>query len=142
MGKIVDVSAMISVSWVKKLAQIFLTLIVKNRAENPIMKLNERPTMAESFALVGCFAPSSFPTLVETLKLRDDGKMYISAVVWIKIPIDATVARGFCNNPHSKIMISYHHHSRHTEMQLGMASLVRDFQPFKHSDEIAHHVFV
>ena len=138
----VDVSAMISASWVKKLAQSFLTMIVKNRAENPITKLIERPTMAESLALVGCFAPNSFPTLVETLKLRDDGKMYIRAVVWIKIPIDATVACGFCNNPHSKIMISYHHHSRQTEMQLGMAKLVRDFQPFRQSDEIAHHVFV
>ena len=75
MGRTAAVKAMISESSVKKLAHISLTITEKNRAENPSTKLNKSPTMAEIFALFGWFAPSSFPILVDMLKLRDDGKM-------------------------------------------------------------------
>jgi hypothetical protein len=56
--------------------------------------------------------------------------------------MEATVALGFNNSPHSKIMISYHHHSRHTEMQLGMAKFKRVFHSLKHSIENPPHVFL
>ena len=62
-------------------AQMFLTMTAKSNAENPKTKLEERPIMAASLALFGLLAPSSFPTLVETPKLREDGTMYIKAVV-------------------------------------------------------------
>ncbi|KAG5616862.1 hypothetical protein H5410_016686 [Solanum commersonii] len=74
-GKTTDVNANISLSLVNILAQTFLTVTAKNRAVKPKMKLPARPTMAATFALPGLLAPSSFPTLVDTLKLRDDGKM-------------------------------------------------------------------
>ena len=67
MGKTIDVKAIISVSCVNILAHIFLTVTAKTNAENPNVKLKERPTIAANFALFfGLLAPSSFPTLVDT----------------------------------------------------------------------------
>jgi hypothetical protein len=74
-GKTSDVNAMISLSCVNMLAHTFLTITAKARAENPKMKLKERPTLAASFAFMGWLAPSSLPTLVDTLKLREEGNM-------------------------------------------------------------------
>ncbi|KAG5616860.1 hypothetical protein H5410_016684 [Solanum commersonii] len=55
------------------------------------------------------------------------------------MPIEATVAFGLINKPHSKIMISYHHHSKQTEMQLGIAKFKSDFHPLRHSiDNLSH----
>uniref|UniRef100_A0A5K1GYT2 Uncharacterized protein n=1 Tax=Nymphaea colorata TaxID=210225 RepID=A0A5K1GYT2_9MAGN len=60
-------------------------------------------------------------------------------VVCMRMPIDATVALGFRSSPHSRIMISYHHHSRHTETQLGTAKLRRERQSLRHSlDGLTH----
>uniref|UniRef100_A0A3Q7HI52 Uncharacterized protein n=1 Tax=Solanum lycopersicum TaxID=4081 RepID=A0A3Q7HI52_SOLLC len=68
--------------------------------------------------------------------------MYINDVVWIKIPIDATVALGLTNNPHNKIIISYHHHSKQTLTQLGIAKSNNDFHPLKQSNEIELQVLI
>ena len=40
-----------------------------------------RPTTANSFAFFGFCAPSLFPTLLDTLKPKDDGNMYCKEVV-------------------------------------------------------------
>ncbi|WRX17417.1 hypothetical protein QQP08_009904 [Theobroma cacao] len=80
-GKTIDVKAMISGSSVNMVAHFFLTSIAKANAESPMTELEERPTIAASFALFGLLAPSSFPTLVDTPKLKEDGKMYIKDVV-------------------------------------------------------------
>ncbi|GER36718.1 tetratricopeptide repeat protein [Striga asiatica] len=74
-GKTIDVSAIISSSRVNIPAHTFLTETAKNRADIPSPKLHASPTIAASFALSGLRAPISFPTLVETPKLRDDGKI-------------------------------------------------------------------
>ncbi|KAJ0909883.1 hypothetical protein HanRHA438_Chr07g0326321 [Helianthus annuus] len=141
-GRTIAVNAMISLSWVNIVAHKFLTLVAKSKAENPNIKLHASPTSAARFAQSGRPAPNSLPTRVDTLKLNEDGNMYINAVVCIKIPIEATVARGFTNNPHSKIMISYHHHSRQTDIQLGIAKLSSEFHPFRHSLDTPPHVFL
>ncbi|CAA6656309.1 unnamed protein product [Spirodela intermedia] len=49
--------------------------------------------------------------------------------------MEATVALGLASSPQRRIMISYHHHSRQTEIQLGTARLSRDLQPWKTSAE-------
>ncbi|WVZ11245.1 hypothetical protein V8G54_015775 [Vigna mungo] len=80
-GNTIDVKARISPSPVNIFAQTFLTEIANAKAENPNTKLKQSPTSAAIFALTGFPAPNSFPTRVDTPKLKDDGKMYIKAVV-------------------------------------------------------------
>ncbi|KAF1872749.1 hypothetical protein Lal_00016586 [Lupinus albus] len=45
--------------------------------------------------------------------------------------MEATVAVGSTRSPHKTIMISYHHHSKQTDMQLGAASLSNGMNPAK-----------
>jgi hypothetical protein len=85
-GKTNDVKVIISASWVNMVAHIFLAITTKSNAENLNMKLKEMPTVAASFAFFGWLAPNSFPTLVDIQKLKEHGKMWINAVVSIKIP--------------------------------------------------------
>uniref|UniRef100_A0A7C9DHJ0 Uncharacterized protein n=1 Tax=Opuntia streptacantha TaxID=393608 RepID=A0A7C9DHJ0_OPUST len=75
MGRTNVVSLMISGSLVNMLAHLCLTMKVKNRAEKPIMKLKNRPVVAARLARFGRAAPSSLPTRVERLMLREEGKM-------------------------------------------------------------------
>ncbi|GER40519.1 gamma-glutamyl hydrolase 2 [Striga asiatica] len=132
-GSTADVTATISPSAVKTLAHTFLTPNAKTSAKNPNKNPATKPTTAAFRALPGLPAPNSFPTLVDTPKLNDEGKTYTNDVVCISIPIDPTFELGSGKSPHSKIMISYHHHSRHTLTQLGTASLTSGFQFSKHS---------
>ncbi|CAA7391859.1 unnamed protein product [Spirodela intermedia] len=132
-GSTAAVSPMMLGSAVNMAAHECRTDMAKPSAVRPSTKLQERPTRAEVRALLGRLAPSSFPTRVETPKLREEGKMYMKAVVWMRIPMEATVALGLASSPQRSIMISYHHHSRQTEIQLGTARLSRDLQPWKTS---------
>ncbi|KAI4389832.1 hypothetical protein MLD38_002014 [Melastoma candidum] len=84
-------------------------------------------------ALAGWPPPSSFPTLVDTPRLRDEGKMYTSEVVCMRMPMEATVAFGLVRRPQRIIMSSYHHHSRQTETQVGTARARREDQPRRQS---------
>ena len=43
------------------------------------------------------------------------------------------MALGFVKRPQRMIMISYHHHSKQTETQLGAASFRSGVQPVRHS---------
>uniref|UniRef100_A0A5K1H030 Uncharacterized protein n=1 Tax=Nymphaea colorata TaxID=210225 RepID=A0A5K1H030_9MAGN len=75
MGSTLAVILIISPSPVYILAHLFLTMVVKNRAAKPSTKLQQSPTTTDFFALSGLLAPSSLLTLVETPKLREEGKM-------------------------------------------------------------------
>ncbi len=93
-------------------------------------------------ALPGRLAPSSLLTRVDTAKLSADGKMYTNDVVWIKMPMLATVASALINKPERMIMNSYHHHSKHTDTQLGMAKFNNGLHSFKHCIDHPVHDFL
>ena len=61
----------------------------------------------------------------------------MSYVVWMRMPMDATVACGSARRPQRRIMISYHHYSRQTLTQLGRARRTSSPQPRKLSAESA-----
>ncbi|BAS90576.1 Os04g0571450 [Oryza sativa Japonica Group] len=131
MGSTDAVSATMAGSAVNMLAHTLRTRNANAEAKAPNPKPSTSPTVAARLASSGCPAPSSLLTRVDTPKLSDEGKMYMSDVVWISMPMDATVACGFSSRPHSRIMISYHHHSRQTLTQLGSARLMSSPQPRK-----------
>ncbi|KAJ0519685.1 hypothetical protein HanRHA438_Chr10g0430801 [Helianthus annuus] len=120
-------------SSVKNLPHWCLINVVNSIAIRPNTTAHTSEIIIEIRALAGRFAPSSFPTLVDTPRLNAEGKTYTNDVVWMRIPIEATVALGFASNPHSIIMSSYHHHSRHTETHVGMAYAKREDHPRRQS---------
>ncbi|KAI4340862.1 hypothetical protein MLD38_025660 [Melastoma candidum] len=81
MGRTAAVILCISSSPVNSPAHPSLTATANPSASTPTATLHPIPTLAASLALFGFPAPSSFPTLVDTPKLRDDGNMYISDVI-------------------------------------------------------------
>ena len=81
--------------------------------------------MAVLLALDACPAPSEWPTLVVNATLSENGNTYKNPSVWMRIPMVASVACGLLSKPHKNNIISYHHHSKHTEMQLS------GFHPWK-----------
>ncbi|KAG5623964.1 hypothetical protein H5410_009182 [Solanum commersonii] len=50
-----------------------------------------------------------------------------------RIPIVDTASAALKRTPDNKIINSYHHHSKHTEIQLGTARIKIGFHPSKHS---------
>jgi hypothetical protein len=132
----------ISLLLVKIQPHVSRIAVVRMAATTATTPAHPNATSIAMRALLGLFAPSSLPTLVETAKLSADGKMYRSAVVWIRTPILATVASGSISNPERMIMNSYHHHSRHTETQLGIAKFSNGLHSFKQSRDHPVHEFL
>ncbi|CAA6666063.1 unnamed protein product [Spirodela intermedia] len=54
--------------------------------------------------------------------------------------MEATVALGSGSRPQSRIMSSYHHHSKQTDTQLGVARRTRGLHPPRHLRVGASHV--
>ncbi|KAI4366515.1 hypothetical protein MLD38_022385 [Melastoma candidum] len=128
-GRAMAVSSRISASSVNSLPQWCLTRAANHMAPSPSPAAQKRETMAAIRALAGRPAPSSFPTLVEAPRLRDEGKTYTREVVWMRMPMEATVAFGLLRRPQRIIISSYHHHSRQTETQVGTARASSEDHP-------------
>ncbi len=142
MGMAIAVRDKMSLLLVKIWPQVWRIVVVKVAARTATTPAHPRATSIAVRALPGRLAPSSLPTRVDTAKLSADGKMYTSAVVWIKMPMVATVASALINNPERMIMNSYHHHSRHTDTQLGMAKFSSGLHSLRHSTDHPVHDFL
>ncbi|KAF1890165.1 hypothetical protein Lal_00025498 [Lupinus albus] len=72
-GNTKEVSSRISWSLVKNLPHWCLSKVVKSIAPRPNTTAQKSDTNIAILALLGLLAPNSFPTLVETPRLSEDG---------------------------------------------------------------------
>jgi hypothetical protein len=119
---------------------MFRRAVVQVKLTTAMMIAQPRATNVAILARAGFPAPSSSPTLVETDELRAWGNVYINDVVWIKIAVVATATCGLGKYPARSVMISYHHHSKHTPKQLGRARPSRGHHSCKQAEDHGTHV--
>ena len=122
MGSTIMVSSRTSLSLVKILPHASLPNMVPNNPKNEVKRASPMATTAVNRALLGLPAPSSLPTRVEADALSAVGNVYMREVVCITIADVARATRGSDKYPARIVMNSYHHHSKQTAMQLGIAS--------------------
>ena len=122
MGSTIMVSSRTSLSLVKILPHASLPNMVPNNPKNEVKRASPMATTAVNRALLGLPAPSSLPTRVEADALSAVGNVYMREVVCITIADVARATRGSDKYPARIVINSYHHHSKQTAMQLGIAS--------------------
>lgn len=131
MGRTIMVSSRTSVSLVKILPHASLPNMVPKNPKKEVNRASPMATTAANRALLGLPAPSSLPTRVDAAALSAVGNVYIREVVCIIIADVAKATRGSDKYPARIVMNSYHHHSKQTAMQLGIANRSRTLHSFR-----------